>query len=87
VDLDALDRAVVSGRVGAVGLDVVEDEPAPDLTRPLYDRPNVRLTPHLAWYSIEARRDLALRAADEAFRFISGERPRNIVNPAARSAP
>ncbi len=87
VDLDALDRAVVSGRVGAVGLDVVEDEPAPDLTRPLYDRPNVRLTPHLAWYSIEARRDLALRAADEAFRFISGERPRNIVNPSARRAP
>lgn len=87
VDLDALDAAVGDGRVGAVGLDVVEDEPAPDLSRPLFARPNVRLTPHLAWYSIEARRDLALRAAEEADRFISGERPRNVVNLAARAAP
>ncbi len=87
VDLDALDAAVADGRVGAVGLDVVEDEPAPHLSRPLFARPNVRLTPHLAWYSIEARRDLAVRAAEEAERFIRGERPRNVVNPEARTAP
>jgi D-3-phosphoglycerate dehydrogenase len=73
--------------VAAAGLDVLEDEPAPDLSRPLFARPNVVLTPHLAWYSLEARRDLAIRAAEEAYRFISGERPRNLVNPAARAAP
>ena len=87
IDIDALDAALESGRVAAVGLDVLEDEPAPDLSRPIFARPNVLLTPHLAWYSIEARVDLALYAAEEAYRYISGERPKNIVNPDARQSP
>lgn len=87
VDLAALDAALETGQVAAVGLDVLEDEPAPDLTRGLFQRPNVVLTPHLAWYSLEARRDLAIKAAEEAYRYVSGERPRNLVNPAAREAP
>jgi hypothetical protein len=40
----------------------------------------------VAWYSIEARRELALRTADEALRLLDGERPRNIVNPEAAPA-
>jgi D-3-phosphoglycerate dehydrogenase len=84
IDIDALDAALESGRVAAVGLDVLEDEPAPDLTRPILQRPNVLLTPHLAWYSIEARVDLARLAAENAYRYIQGERPWNIVNPDAR---
>lgn len=86
VDLAALDEALEHGQVAAAGLDVLEDEPAPDLTRSLFQRPNVILTPHLAWYSLEARRDLALQAAEEAYRYITGERPKNVVNPAARQA-
>lgn len=86
IDIDALDAALESGRVGAVGLDVLEDEPAPDLSRPIFQRPNVLLTPHLAWFSVEARVDLALYAAEEAYRYIQGERPRNIVNPDAARA-
>ena len=84
IDIDALDAALESGRVSAAGLDVLEDEPAPDLSRPIFGRPNVLLTPHLAWYSIEARRDLALLAAENAYRYISGQQPWNIVNPGAR---
>jgi D-3-phosphoglycerate dehydrogenase / 2-oxoglutarate reductase len=87
VDLAALDEALEHGQVAAAGLDVLEDEPAPDLSRNLFQRPNVLLTPHLAWYSLEARRDLALQAAEEAYRYISGERPKNLVNPAARQSP
>ena len=87
VDLAALDAALEDGRVASVALDVLEDEPSPDLSRSLFQRPNVLLTPHLAWYSQEARHDLALLAAEEAWRFISGERPRNVVNPEARQAP
>jgi D-3-phosphoglycerate dehydrogenase len=86
VDIDALDAALESGRVGAVGLDVLEDEPAPDLGRPIFERPNVLLTPHLAWYSIEARVDLARLAAENAYRYLQGERPWNIVNPQAGAA-
>lgn len=85
VDLAALDDALDRGQVGAAGLDVLADEPAPDLERPLFRRPNVVLTPHLAWYSLEARRDLALKAAEEAYRFVSGDRPRNLINPEARA--
>ena len=87
VDLAAVERALDDGRLAAVGLDVVEGEPTPDLELPLYRRPNVILTPHLAWYSLEARRDLALLAAEEAYRYVSGERPRHVVNPAARTSP
>jgi D-3-phosphoglycerate dehydrogenase len=85
IDLDALDAALESGHVAAAGLDVLEDEPAPDLDRPLLKRPNVLVTSHVAWYSIEARRDLALLCADEALRVLDGDRPRNAVNPEARS--
>ncbi len=86
IDIVALDAALESGKVAAVGLDVLEDEPAPDLSRPIFQRPNVLLTPHVAWYSIEARVDLALYAAEEAYRYIQGERPRNVVNPDAKPA-
>jgi len=86
IDIDALDAALESGQVSAVGLDVLEDEPAPDLSRPIFQRPNVLLTPHLAWYSIEARVDLARLAAENAYRYIQGEAPWNIVNPGARAA-
>jgi phosphoglycerate dehydrogenase-like enzyme len=87
VNLAAVDEALDDGRIAAVGLDVLEDEPDPDLSRPLFRRPNVLLTPHLAWYSLESRRDLAVQAAEEAYRFISGRRPRNLVNPLAREGP
>jgi phosphoglycerate dehydrogenase-like enzyme len=86
IDIEALDAALERGRVAAVGLDVLEDEPAPDLSRPIFQRPNVLLTPHLAWYSQEARVDLARLAAENAYRYIQGERPWNIVNPDADRA-
>jgi D-3-phosphoglycerate dehydrogenase / 2-oxoglutarate reductase len=85
IELDALDRAVADGRVAAAALDVLDGEPAPDLDHPLLSRPNVLVTPHVAWYSLEARRDLALRSAEEALRLLDGTRPRNLVNPGARS--
>jgi D-3-phosphoglycerate dehydrogenase len=85
VDLEALEVALASGQVGAVGLDVLEDEPSPVLDRPIFRRENVIVTSHVAWYSVEARRDLALLCADEALRVLRGERPRNAVDPDARS--
>jgi D-3-phosphoglycerate dehydrogenase len=91
VDLAALDRALEMGIVGAAGLDVVEGEPNPDLSHPLFARFNVFVTPHVAWYSMEARTELGVRAAEDAIRFLAGKRPRSLVNPmtkqSRRSAP
>ena len=84
IDIDALEAALEDGRVSAAGLDVLEDEPDPDLSRPILQRDNVFVTGHVAWYSLEAKRELALFSADEALRVLDGGRPRNAVNPTAR---
>lgn len=80
VDIAALDAALASGHVAAAGIDVLEDEPGVDLGQPVLAHPNVIATGHTAWYSVEARRDLALLCADEALRVLDGEAPRNPVN-------
>jgi lactate dehydrogenase-like 2-hydroxyacid dehydrogenase len=84
VDIDALDAALASGQVSSVGLDVLEDEPEPDLSQPILQRENVIVTSHVAWYSLESRRDLALLCADEALRVLDGHPPQHAVNPDAR---
>lgn len=47
VDQDALLRAVTAGRLRGAGLDVVPEEPLP-VDSPLWELPNVALTPHIA---------------------------------------
>lgn len=85
VDIEALGAAIDDGHVSAAGLDVLEDEPNPDLSRPIFTDPRVLVTSHVAWYSVEAKRALALKCADEALRVLRGEAPLNAVNPTARS--
>ena len=80
IDIEALDAALASGHVAAAGLDVLEDEPKVDLGQPVLAHPNVFATGHTAWYSLDARRQLALLCADEALRVLNGEEPRNPVN-------
>ncbi|UOM32610.1 D-2-hydroxyacid dehydrogenase [Acuticoccus sp. I52.16.1] len=61
VDLEALESALDSGRVGGAGIDVasVEPPPADDILMRLAERPNVIVTPHVAWASDEAQQVLA----------------------------
>lgn len=47
VDGPALLRAVTSGSIGGAGLDVTPEEPLP-ADSPLWDLPNVIITPHVA---------------------------------------
>ena len=84
VDLGALDRALESGKVSVAALDVLEDEPYPDLDLPLLKRSNVMVTSHVAWWSVDASAELARATAAEALRFLAGERPLNLLNPQAR---
>ena len=77
VDDAALAEALVSGRLGAAGLDTVENEPiAPD--NPLLTAPNVFITPHISWAALECRRRLKDIAIDNVRAFLNGN-PKNLV--------
>src|SRR5205085_5325578 len=57
VDETDLLWAIDSGRLAAVGLDVMSPEP-PDPANPLLQRPNVLVTPHAAGFSDQVVDDL-----------------------------
>jgi len=71
VDGAALERELVSGRLDAV-IDTTEPEVLP-AESPLYDLPNVFLTPHVAGAMGAETRRLAVLAVDEIERFVRGE--------------
>jgi len=74
IDQQALAAALDSGQVGGAALDVLEVEPPPaDL--PLAGRDNVILTPHTAFYSVDALEELQSKAAGDVARVLAGEQP------------
>lgn len=52
VDYDALHRALAGGRLRGAGLDVFETEPV-NPAHPIFQLPNVVVTPHVAWLTAE----------------------------------
>jgi phosphoglycerate dehydrogenase-like enzyme len=52
VDYDALHRALATGPLRGAGLDVFDAEPA-NAAHPLFNLPNVVVTPHVAWFTAE----------------------------------
>src|SRR5262245_48440863 len=74
IDEPALIAALDSGHLGGAGLDVVATEPlAKDSA--LIGRDNVILTPHTAFYSVEALIELQTKCATDVARVLSGEKP------------
>ena len=71
VDNAALAAALRGGVIGGAALDVLDVEPPP-ATNPLLGAPNCLITPHIAWYAIEARRRLMQIAADNLAAFLRG---------------
>lgn len=81
VVLDDLVAALRAGRLAGAALDVYEIEPLPP-DHPLWDSPNVILTPHTAGYSpVIAARHLA-SLVENVRRFARGEPLLNVVNKA-----
>jgi D-3-phosphoglycerate dehydrogenase len=74
VDEAALVAALDSGHLGGAALDVVAVEPLP-ADSPLLGRDNVIVTPHTAFYSVEALEELQTKCASDVARVLSGEKP------------
>jgi D-3-phosphoglycerate dehydrogenase / 2-oxoglutarate reductase len=74
IDEPALVAALDSGRLAGAALDVVAVEPLAG-DSPLLGRDNVILTPHTAFYSVEALEELQTKCANDVARVLSGETP------------
>ena len=79
VDIDAALAALESGRLAGVGLDVFEPEP-PD-HHPLFDHPDVVLTPHLMGLTRRATAATFADAARGVRDVLAGRRPAAVANP------
>jgi D-3-phosphoglycerate dehydrogenase len=74
LDEAALVAALDAGHLGGAALDVVAAEPL-SKESPLLGRANVIVTPHTAFYSVEALEELQTKCATDVARVLSGEKP------------
>ncbi len=74
VDLPDLLAALDAGILRGVGLDVLPTEPVPR-DSPLLTDPRVILTPHAAFYSVQAERELRRKAAQNIVTWLRTGRP------------
>jgi D-3-phosphoglycerate dehydrogenase len=79
IDEAALAEALDEGQIAGAALDVMTQEPPP--SSPLFGRDNVIITPHTSFYSEESLVELQVKAAQEVVAVLSGQPPRNPVNP------
>jgi D-3-phosphoglycerate dehydrogenase / 2-oxoglutarate reductase len=79
LDLGAALAALESGRLGGIGLDVFDPEPPPH--HPLFDHPNVVLTPHLMGLTHRATAATFAAAARGVTDVLAGRRPPALANP------
>ncbi len=78
VDEQALADALRAGKPRAAATDVASTEPIGD-DNPLLGAPNLIMTPHMAWATVEARGRLMQMTADNIAAFQRGE-PIHVVN-------
>jgi D-3-phosphoglycerate dehydrogenase len=79
IDEAALAQALDMQQIAGAALDVMEKEPPGSSA--LFGRPNVIVTPHTSFYSEESLVDLQTKASEEVVRVLTGQTPRNPVNP------
>lgn len=79
VDEDALAQALTDGHLGGAALDVLDGEP-PDPKSPIFEAPNIILTPHMAGSTRECLRTIAATAGADMVRVLSGESALHPVN-------
>jgi len=78
VDVDDLLAALDSGILAGAGLDVLPIEPVP-AESPLLGHPKVILTPHVAFFSVQAEVELRRKAAQNVVSWLKTGRPDYVV--------
>ncbi len=79
VDADALYRALAEKKLAGAAIDVFEEEPPP-ADHPLFQLPNVVVTPHLGASTFEAQRDVSIQMAEQILDALHEREVRNAVN-------
>lgn len=82
IDDFALGRALREGRVGGAVLDTFREEPLPPQS-PLYDLPNVILTPHTSWSSTRVLDRSVDLFCENLRRYAAGRPLVNVIDPDA----
>jgi len=80
INKKALIKALDSGRLGGVALDVYWEEP-PEPYDPILDYPNVLATPHIAGVSDVSYQGIASKVAENIIRVMEEKLPLHCVNP------
>ncbi len=86
VDEAALHEALNRNEIAGAALDVLCHEP-PVKPIPWRMHPNVLLTPHSAFYSLEALQELARKGARNVSLVLQGKLPSHLVNPEVLTRP
>jgi D-3-phosphoglycerate dehydrogenase / 2-oxoglutarate reductase len=84
VDNDALVRGLDAGKLSGAALDVIEGEPSPPLA--IMTRPDVIVTPHIAFLSVQSLIELRRRACEEVIRVVRGQPPHHPCNTPHRDS-
>lgn len=84
VALPDLLAALDAGILGGAGLDVLPEEPIPR-NSPLLSDPRVVLTPHAAFFSLEAEQELRRKAAQNLITWLATGRPDYVVTRGTRT--
>lgn len=80
LDYSVLPAMLESGHLGALALDVFDEEP-PSEDWPLHKAPNVLMTPHLAGATRQTAERAAKIIASDASLFMKGQVPTFVANP------
>ena len=81
-DLESVTEGLQSGKIGAAGIDVWENEPVA-ADHPILKDDNATLSTHCAYFSIESGEDLRRKTLLTAVNVCNGEVPYNCVNKKA----
>lgn len=80
IHTDAVVAALRAGQLGGAALDVHDVQPLTG-AEPVFDVPNLLLTPHVAGITDTSMRAMSEGAIATALALLKGERPSNVVNP------